>query len=292
MGSHAPATDSTNALRAGPRLPRTGTTRLCRVNTWSSCWPPLLAALAVSSAVWPVLGLPAAFLSFIGVLALPRRPAPGARGARLLLALSVACASVGLLRFVVEVAMPGIVRGGRAAAEQRAVSWLRDVSFAQDAMRKAGWIDPDADGVGSAASLGELCSGDPRRGQSARPSGVLTCGELIETPLGLAARRGGYLFTVCLPLRGGGWSATSTDLDEEAAERSFIAYAWPDADGRFDDAFFLDQDENIQQLALPEGTALSCDSAHRLRGWKPWRGKRPRQGPLPGSAPERGGAVR
>ena len=154
-------------------------------------------------------------------------------------------------------------------------------------------LDPDGDGVGSAALLAELCSGEPQRGQSARPSAVLTCGELIDTQLGPAARRGGYLFTVCLPLRGGGWSAkASAELDEEAAERRFIAYAWPDADGRFDEAFFLDQDENIQQLALPEGTSLSCDGAETLAGWKPWRGKRPRPGPLPGSAAERESAVR
>jgi hypothetical protein len=263
------------------------------VRGWSQAWPGLLAALAVGAAVWPVLGLPAAFLSFIGVLALPRRDAPGARGARLLVALSVACASVGVVRFVVEVAMAGIVRGGRAAAEQRAVSWLRDVLFAQDAMRKAGWIDPDRDGVGSAALLGELCSGDPLRGQSARRSGVLTCGELIETPIGPAARKGGYLFAVCLPVRGGGWSAMpSADVDEDAAERSFIAYAWPDADGRFDDTFFLDQDENIQQLALPPGVALSCDVARTRPGWKPWRGKRARPGPLPGNVPAREDGVR
>jgi hypothetical protein len=263
------------------------------VSTWSRCWPPLLAALAVSAAVWPVLGLPAAFLSFIGVLALPRRTAPGARAARVLAAVAVLGSAVGLMRFVVEVAMPGIVRGGRTAAEQRAVSWLRDVLFAQDAMRKAGWIDPDRDGVGSAALLVELCSGDPQRGQSARPNAVLTCGELVQTPLGPAARRGGYLFAVCLPLRSGGWSAqASGELDEEAAERSFLAYAWPDADGRFDDTFFLDQDENIQQLALPPGTQLSCDAARTRPGWKPWRGKRPRPGPLPGSLPEKAAEIR
>jgi hypothetical protein len=250
---------------------------------WPRCWPPLLAALAVAAAIWPVLGLPAAFLSFLGVLALPRRDLPGARLARGLVVWSVACSAVALLRFVVEVAMPGIVRGGRAATEQRAVSWLRDVLFAQDSMRKAGWIDPDRDGIGSAALLSELCSGDPQRGQAGRPHAVLTCGELVDTPLGPAARKGGYLFTVCLPLQGGGWSANASPrLDEEAAERSFIAYAWPDVDGRFDDAFFLDQEENIQQLALPAGAALRCDAARTLAGWQPWRGKRPRSGPLPG----------
>jgi hypothetical protein len=260
---------------------------------WSRCWPLLLVALAVSSAIWPVLGLPAAFLSFLGVLTVPRSGQPGARVARVLTFVAVIASAVGLVRFVVEVAMPGIVRGGRGAAEQRAVSWLRDVLFAEDAMRRAGWIDPDGDGIGSAALLGELCSGDPLRGQSARANAVLTCGELIETPLGQAARKGGYLFAVCLPLRGGGWSATaSPQLDEEAAERSYIAYAWPDGDGRFADSFFLDQDENIQQLALPEGVVLRCDAAHTLGGWQPWRGKRPRPGPLPGSVPDPDGPAR
>ena len=247
-------------------------------------WPLGLAALACLAAVFPLLALPTLFLTLLGVLALPGRSQPGAGQRRALVALAVIGTGVSLVRFVVEEAMPGIVRGGRDAGEQRAVSWLRDVLFAEDAMRKAGWIDPDHDGIGSAALLSELCGGRPLRGQPEHDDPVLTCGELVPTAPGLAARRGGYLFAICLPQRDGHWSAEpGPGLDEEAAERHYWAYAWPDAGARFDHAFFLDQNENIQAVLRPRGTALDCDSARGL-AWTPWRGKRPRPGPLPGDS--------
>jgi hypothetical protein len=250
-------------------------------------WPIGLAALGLAAALWPWIALPVSFLTFLGILTLPGRAMPGALRSRVLVGFSVVAASLSVLRFVIQIAMPGIVSGGRDAAEQRAVSWLRDVLFAEDAMRRAGWIDPDRDGVGSAALLSELCGGEPLRGQPARETPVLTCGELVPTPLGLAARRGGYLFVVCLPQHDGHWSAQAgAELDEEAAERQFVAYAWPDASARFDHAFFLDQDENIQSVPMPKGAApLSCDAARgpgARPDWTAWRGKRPRPGPLPG----------
>ena len=264
---------------------------------------PLCALLGGASVVWPLLGLPAAGLCLLGVLALPGKTAPAASWSRRWLVLGVLGASVGLWRFVVEEAMPGIVRGGREAVEQRAVSRLRDVLFAEDALRKAGWIDPDRDGIGSAALLSELCGGPPTRGQPERPNAVLTCGELVETPVGLAAQLAGYLFVVCLPGKDGRWlgraGASSPggapgagQLDEEAAERHFVAYAWPEA-SHFERAFYLDQDENIRTALVPAGadsarvTALSCDAAFSPGGapsWVAWRGKRARPGPLPGDS--------
>jgi hypothetical protein len=246
-----------------------------------------VALVGAAAAIWPLIGLPAVFVALLGVLALPERSAPGARVARLWVALGAVGAAIGLVRFVVGVAMPGIVRGGRDAAEQRAVSWLRDVLFAQDAMRKAGWIDPDGDGVGSAALLSELCGLEPLRGQPARDTPVLTCGELTASELGIAARRGGYLFAVCLPDRNGHWSAQAgPELDEEAAERKFVAYAWPDVNGHFEHVYFLDQDENIQSAPWQPGMSPSCDAARgpaARQDWVAWRGKRPRPGPLPGA---------
>jgi hypothetical protein len=248
-------------------------------------WPYALLALGALSAAWPFIGLPAAFLSFLGVLSVPARTEPAARGPRRAVALAVVCASVGLVRFVVEVGVPGIVEGGRVAVEQRAVSRLREVLFAEDAMRRSGWIDPDRDGVGSAAFLGELCGGPPLRGQAARSAPVLACGELEDTALGPAGREAGYLYTVCLPAPDGSWSADPTrPVDEEAAERRFVAYAWPAPGSSFEHAFFLDQDELI--LSAPRRAfGLVCSSAldpATRAAWSPWRGKRPRSGPLPG----------
>lgn len=249
-------------------------------------WPLGLAALACLAAVFPWLAVPMLFLTLLGVLAVPERAQPGSGKSRALVALAVIGSGVSLVRFVVEVAMPNIVGSGREAGEQRAVSWLRDVLFAEDAMRKAGWIDPDHDGIGSAALLSELCGGPPLRGQPEHDNPVLTCGELVPTPLGLAARRGGFLFVICLPQRDGQWSGEpGSGLDEEAAERQYVAYAWPDVGARFDHAFFLDQSENIQTARVPPGVALECGSARGLGArlaWAPWRGKRPRPGRLPG----------
>ncbi len=248
-----------------------------------------LLLLGFASAVWPVLGLPAAFFSFIGVLGLP----PKSQGARLTrwLVLGAALAScIGAVRFVVVDAMPGIVGGGRQAVEQRAVSRLREVLFAEDAVRRLGWIDPDGDGIGSAGFLSELCGGPPLRGQPAQPTPVLSCGELRSSSLGPAARSGAYLYVICLPSKNGGWSAQpSVAVDEEQAERRFVAYAWPDAGTGFERAFFIDQHETILSAVLPASSALdgeagvTCESALGGKNdtWSVWRGKEPRR-TLPG----------
>jgi hypothetical protein len=250
-------------------------------------WPIGLAMLGTASALWPWLGLPAGFAAFIGVVALRRPSNAELPGARVWLWAGALLSAVGLMRFVAEDAMRGIVGGGRTAVEQVAVSRLRDVLFAEDAMRRAGWIDPDRDGVGSAAALEELCGGPPLRGQAPRETPVLHCGELAPTPLGPAARSGPYLYTLCLPTPGGGWSASASPVDEEAAERRFIAFAWPSAESPFDQAFFIDEHENIRVARLPAaapgGTRFpaTCAGALEQLDWQAWRAKKPRSG-LPG----------
>lgn len=263
-------------------------------------WPLLLVVLAGGALLWAPLALPAGFACFIGVIKASAEPAPRPRRVTWLVAAASAVALIAVVRFVVREAMPGIVGGGRQAVEQRAVSRLRDVLFAQDAMRRAPWIDPDGDGVGSAAFLGELCGESPRRGQPERPTPVLTCSELVATPLGPAAQAAGYLYTVCLPTASGGWSAMpDASVDEERAERAFAAYAWPAPGAPFEHAFFIDEHETILSIDLrelfgarelsevPEAFGLSCESAFGAdrERFRPWRGKRPREG-LPGETPE------
>ena len=248
-------------------------------------WPALLLGLGVASALWPLLALPAAFASLVGLLALPLPSARDLPRPRLWLALGVLGAAVGMVRFVVLEAVPGIVGGGRKAVEDQVVSRLRDVLFAEDAMRRGGWIDPDRDGIGSAAFLSELCGGPPLRGQPARKTPVLHCGELEASPLGPTARFGAYFYAVCLPLVGGGWSARSeaAAVDEEAAERRFVAYAWPVAQSPFSNTYFIDEHESIR--ISPAGSAAGapprCDAALSGPAWPAWRDKKPRQA-LPG----------
>jgi hypothetical protein len=258
--------------------------------TFRRRWPVALAVLGAVSALWPWLGLPAGFASLVGVVALRRPTQEELRGVTVWLWAGVALSAVGLVRFVVGEAMRGIVGGGRGAVEQEAVSRLRDVLFAQDAMRRAAWIDPDADGVGSAASLEELCGAPPLRGQAPRETPVLHCGELAPSPLGPAARSGPYLYTLCLPAPDGGWALRGAPVDEEAAERRFVAFAWPSAASPFDQAFFLDEHENIRVATLPPAASgarfpESCSAALERLDWQPWRAKKPRQG-LPGDRAE------
>lgn len=260
-------------------------------------WPALLLPAALASLRWPLIALPVAFGCFVALLT-----SAGAFGrtsaARWALLVATSISGFALVRFVAQEAVPGIVGGGQRAVEQRAISRLRDLLFAQDAMRRAAWIDPDGDGVGSAAFLEELCGEPPLRGQPERATSVLECGPLVETPLGPAARDGAYLYTLCLPTRDGGWSARpDAAVDEERAERAFVAYAWPAPGTPFRQVFFIDQHESILMFdplredepgrasspAVSAQSGPACDAAlgNGRERWSAWRGKRPRS-ELPG----------
>src|SRR5690606_12458298 len=184
----------------------------------------LLAALG--SVVVPKIALFVLVGSFIAFVALPRkRP-------RVLLVLAVAAggaSTLGFARFLVHEAMPGIVQGGTFATGAAAVTRLRQIVVAEDAMRKLAPIDPDGDGVGSAGFLDELTgSVGLRGGARLTPPLLERLPRSVETTTGPAVEVNGYLFLVCLPRRGGGFTARPGEpVDDELAERRFVAYAWP-----------------------------------------------------------------
>lgn len=252
--------------------------------------------MGLSAAVLPKLALPAAFLTFLGVLTLwhKRGAASDAgllpwyqrsRARRALIVIGALGSSAGVVRFVIVEAMPGIVRGGREAVQQRVVSRLRDVYFAQTTLQRTGWIDPDADGAGSAALLGELCGERASRGQAERGQPVLDCGALVDTPAGAAARSGPYFYATCLPAAQGGWVAGVDGIDEDAAERRFFSFAWPAPGSGFERWFFIDERDAILTGSLEHRNAAldphtpSCDAvwaATQSGTWIPWRGKKAR----------------
>ena len=258
----------------------------------------LLAVLGLASALWPKLGLPAAFLVMIGWIALVPATGAGRRSARLVLLLASLGAAVGTARFVVVEAVPGIIAGGQRATSQAAVSQLRTLLFAEDALRQHAQHDPDHDGVGSAALLGELCGTQPLRGGARLDPAVVEVrpSALVETPIGTAMFRSGYLFIVCLPRPDGGWTARAGDpVDDERAERRFVAYAWPASNREgVRQAYFLDEHEMI--LVSPNGDEADprwagqsfpppCDAAFvepTKEEWKAWQGKKSRAS-LPGA---------
>ncbi|HYQ46417.1 MAG TPA: hypothetical protein VER11_30825 [Polyangiaceae bacterium] len=270
-----PSADTSPEVVARSVLVRVGA--LCTAGVLS-LW---LTKLALFAAVGTLLG-------FVSLPAEPRRPVRWFKAA---LALAGVCATVGTFRFLVLEAVPGMVEGGTTATEQRAVSRLREILFAEDAWRKNAFYDPDGDRVGSAGLLGELTAEfGVRSGNRVEPPVLEGYPHLVDTRLGPAAEIGGYLVLVCLPKQGGGYTAKPADaIDDEAAERHFYAYAWPAERGQgLTNAYFLDEHERILRADSQEleprrligvDAPPACDdiSAPATAGdWRVWRHKKPR----------------
>lgn len=254
-----------------------------------------LLAVAAVVGIWLTrLSLFTLIASFLAFVALPRSER---RVPLTLVAVAAAASLVGFVRFLVREAVPGIVQGGTFATQDAAVSRLRELLFAEDSLRRLASIDPDGDGVGSAAFIDEMTGRAGLRGAARLVPPVLERYPASQpTALGPAVEINGYLFAVCLPKRGGGWTANPSDaVDEEAAERRFLAYAWPASSDRgLVLAYVLDEHERI--LFAPNGAPRDdrprtgpgrpprCDDAvspETREQWQVWRNKHPRDR-LPG----------
>ena len=253
----------------------------------------LAAAAALASIYFTKLGLFAAVGTFVAWASLPRLSNAELRRERWLLLVAALAATVGLFRFLIIEAIPGIVAGGNRFTEQRAVSRLRELLFAEDTARRSGARDPDHDHVGSALLLGEL-TGElgVRRGNRLEVPLLEGFPKQVDTSIGPASEIGGYFVLVCLPKLGGGFTALPEDaVDEELGERRFIAYAWPSGTAPgLDSAVALDEHEHISlapaRVGLRHGFGAPphCDDAvaPETRGaWTAWRHKQPRN-TLPG----------
>jgi hypothetical protein len=297
--------------RFAPELPHTGTTVLLGAAAMNSevqlvpsidTAPPaiarnvlvrvaLLCAAGVLSLWLTKIALFTAVGTLLGFVALPSEPRRQVSWLKVALGIAGVCATVGTFRFLVVEAVPGMVEGGTTATEQRVVSRLREVLFAEDAWRKNAFYDPDGDHVGSAGLLGELTAElGVRAGKRVEPAVLEGYPKLVDTRLGPAAEVGGYLLLVCLPKRDGGYTAKPGDaIDDEAAERHFYAYAWPAERGQgLTKAYFLDEHERILRADSQEteprrligvDAPPSCDDISApatAADWRVWRNKKPR----------------
>jgi hypothetical protein len=246
----------------------------------------------VASWFLPPLSVVAIVLTLVGIVSVPPLPAAQRRFVYGGLVLGGAVATVTLVRFVATAAMRGIVEGGQRAASDSALWKLREVLLAEDAMRKSAFIDPDGDRVGSADMINALAGNQPLRTGRRLEAPLLNYRfrETIDTGRGPAVHVGSHLFIVCLPRAGGGFTTHPDEpVDDELAERRFVAYAWP-ADGvtGIDKVFFIDEHERILYLDSPHhayrgaASAPPCDAALvDPSAWKPWKDKKPRSR-LPG----------
>ena len=212
---------------------------------------------------------------------------------RALILLSVLASSVGLVRFVTTEALPGMVQGSLQAMGGRAVSRLREILRAQQAAEKLALIDPDRDGVGSAALLSELAGVEPPPSERARPMPILdrVYRATVNSPQGAVVKAGGYLFRVCLPDLSGGWTTSRARAAIDGDETRFRAFAWPQnraLGARL--AYSIDETDSILQQAQDETSATayfgaanppSCQSITPPHSWQRWRNKQPKSSALP-----------
>jgi hypothetical protein len=253
--------------------------------------------LGLGAIVQPMLAVPAVVLILILALSYPSEAGDRARRlGRAATLFAAVCATVGLARFARSKAMLGMVEGGQTVAVQSALYRLREIVLAEDALRKSASWDPDGDGVGSAVLIRGLMGGAPLRPGNGPSAPFLNYlfHESVDTATGPAAKVEGYLYIVCLPTPDGGFTALPTaPVDDERAERRFLAYAWPsDTASGMNTVFFVDEHERVLLLAPPRGVPAaflggqrspSCDAAigPDAAQWKVWKNKQPRKS-LPG----------
>lgn len=254
-----------------------------------------VAASGLASLVVLPLSVLAVLLHVIALAATTRMHSAQKRWLRPLLFVTGLCSVGAMARFVLSDALTGIVEARGRDSSARAVSVLREILFAEDAMRRYAFIDPDGDGIGSAGTLGEMTGVHGAR--QAKPLEIPPLSPRLAP--GASARsgpvleQGGYYFLICLPGPAGSWATGPRDpVDDEAAERRFVAYAWPTTlDAPHSTAFFMDEHERILESNAKAGGSLrlvgaaaapACDDALvRPELWRPWRGKQPRT-TLPG----------
>ena len=253
----------------------------------------LLGVGALAALHWRWLSLPVLFLLFISWLALPALTRW--HWTRLCHIAGGLVATVAFVRFVVTDGVAGVVQGGQAATSRQAVSRLREILFAQDAVRRGGLNDIDGDGIGSATRLPHLAGAIPPKGAVRLTVLAPKYRNTQATPIGPASLIGAYLYIVCLPTQDGAFSALPTaTVDADSAERRFLAYAWP-ADARLGivEAFFIDEHERIlvsknrskangePRYAGPNHPPPCTAALDPASDFRPWRGKKPRT-KLPG----------
>ncbi len=251
-----------------------------------------LLLLGLASVVFTKIALVLSLLVVIAFAALPKSTSRERKRIFWLLVVSAIATGIGFLRFTVKEAVPSLVAAGNNAAAQTAVSRLRELSFVEDKMRELAVVDPDHDGVGSGGLIVELSGAGPVRGVDPMTPPLLSqqYSHLEPTSIGPAVVVAGYFYIVCLPKRGGGFTAHPEDpVDEELAERRFLSYAWPAvADHGAQGAFSLDEHENIlasdnsvhgETVWAGPNFPPPCDAVldEKTRyDWYVWRGKKPR----------------
>ncbi len=261
-------------------------------------------ALSATALLFPLLAVPAMFVVLLAFVT-QRQPTVAVKVA---LAATLLLMALAMVRFTVTEAAPGINERGRRAQAKSALYHLRELIYAQDIAREQAWLDPDGDGIGSALGLKALVGGPMRDGNKPKVPLLVRFGALTERGDAVVSTFQGYGIVLYLPTADDGAVAAGTAaVDDEAAERRFVAYAWPLEGGHGDKTVvFIDERERIltsdnlgaQQgyvgLDSPPPFWAALDGKRMSAGvalgrpasdggtWTPWKGKKARA-KLPGA---------
>lgn len=247
-------------------------------------WVPGVSVVGAALACnWPLLAFPALIAVVLSVVVSTGRT-------RVLVAVvGGVLVSVATVRFTVAVALPGIMAGGRRSSEERAVSRLREIHWAQSRAREIKLQDTNHNGVGEYAPLALLVD---QNAQLLNP-------EQYKPQDATTFMASGYFYRVYLPTSREAAAAQGEGVDATLAESRFVAYAWPATQGAAGNrVFFLDQDENVCEspntqnysglqhtpgpfAAMDEARfgASLCGKAQDGGMWKPWKRKAIKPGP-------------
>jgi hypothetical protein len=173
---------------------------------------------------------------------------------------------------IASIAVPNLLSANLNRNEAFAIAALKNISSAQSQFQASGIADPEGNGQGRYGFFAEMAGKRSVRtseGKDALCDPAVLSKSFGNTERGLV-HRGGYVFLMLLPAKGGGWVAehevgNGREVDPVWSETLWLCYAWPESYGWSGKrAFMINQAGDI--LA-----AQNADGA--------WTGE---QGPKPG----------
>lgn len=146
---------------------------------------------------------------------------------------------VAIIAVIAAIAIPSLLRSRLTSNETSAQATLRTIVSAQSMMKRDGWVDADADGIGEYATLGQLAGVEAVDDQ-----GLMVNRSYLTTPLGWTGPgmtypvKAGYHFRVDLP--------DTPDL----REHQYVAYAWPQERAKTGNKCFVVTSEGMVHYTL------------------------------------------
>jgi len=147
--------------------------------------------------------------------------------------------------------LPRFFSERRNRNESTVIAALKNISSGQSQLQASGAQDADGDGQGEYGFLGELAGVAPLRGSDALLVPPVLHGRFGAVRDG-RVEIGGYVIEMFLPAKDGGWvseakrGAGGGEVDDDAAEKVWLCYAWPVEHGWTGTrAFLVDQNGDI-----------------------------------------------